>query len=134
MSASALARLLVAPIRCYQRFVSPGLPAACRYYPTCSSYAVESLQVHGALRGSWLTIRRVSRCHPWHAGGMDLVPPRRERSGVVASSPPVDSPTGTPETGAKQLSSQILMTNPPSGLPDARPATAEAPTPRSNAA
>lgn len=134
MSASAFARLLVAPIRFYQRFISPGLPATCRYYPTCSAYAVESLQEHGAFRGFWFALRRVGRCHPWHAGGMDPVPPRRERTGAIVSSPPVESAIEIPDTGAKQLASQIPSLNPPSGLPYARPATAEAPTPRSNAA
>jgi len=60
-----LARMVIAPIRLYQRFVSPALPASCRYYPTCSSYAVEAVQMHGALRGTGLALRRLGRCHPW---------------------------------------------------------------------
>ncbi|MGI8418705.1 MAG: membrane protein insertion efficiency factor YidD [Nakamurella sp.] len=76
--ASVPARLLTGPIRFYQRFISPALPATCRYSPTCSAYAVEALQVHGALRGSWLTIRRIGRCHPWSKRGhFDPVPPAR---------------------------------------------------------
>jgi putative membrane protein insertion efficiency factor len=125
-----LARTLVAPIRFYQRFISPALPASCRYYPTCSAYAVESLQVHGAMRGSWLGIRRVARCHPWHAGGFDPVPPPRERSGPADSSLPVEPSSGVPETDPNQL----LDPTPDFVPPTARPATAEAPTPRSNAA
>lgn len=70
-------RVLVLPIRFYQRFISPYLPPTCRFHPTCSSYAVEALTVHGALRGSWLTVRRLGRCGPWHPGGLDPVPPKR---------------------------------------------------------
>lgn len=71
-------RILVAPIRWYQRFISPALPATCRYYPTCSAYAMQALQVHGALRGSWLAVRRLGRCHPWsRRDHFDPVPPPR---------------------------------------------------------
>jgi hypothetical protein len=69
-----MARLLVLLVRFYQRFISPGLPAACRFHPSCSTYAVEALSRHGAARGSWLTIRRLGRCHPFHPGGIDPVP------------------------------------------------------------
>jgi putative membrane protein insertion efficiency factor len=69
-----LGRVLVAVIRGYQRFVSPALPPACRFYPTCSAYAVEAIQRHGALKGTWLAARRLSRCHPLHEGGIDPVP------------------------------------------------------------
>jgi putative membrane protein insertion efficiency factor len=65
---------LVLLVKLYQRLVSPMLPAACRFYPSCSSYAVEALRRHGALRGSWLAIRRLGRCHPFHPGGIDPVP------------------------------------------------------------
>jgi putative membrane protein insertion efficiency factor len=68
-------RVLIAPIRAYQRYISPMRPPTCRYYPTCSAYAVEALETHGALRGGWLALRRLLRCHPWHAGGHDPVPP-----------------------------------------------------------
>jgi putative membrane protein insertion efficiency factor len=64
----------------YQRWISPALPPTCRFYPTCSAYAIEALQVHGVLMGSWLTLRRLLRCAPWHPGGIDPVPPRRPRS------------------------------------------------------
>jgi len=65
---------LVLVIRGYQLWVSPLLPAACRYYPTCSVYAIEALERHGALNGSWLAIRRIFRCHPFRPGGYDPVP------------------------------------------------------------
>ena len=66
--------ILVALVRGYQIVLAPLLPAACRYYPSCSAYAVEALEKHGALRGSWLAMKRVGRCHPFRAGGYDPVP------------------------------------------------------------
>ena len=66
--------LLVLTIRGYQLWLSPLLPAACRYYPTCSAYAIEALERHGAARGTWLAIRRIARCHPFRSGGYDPVP------------------------------------------------------------
>ena len=66
--------VLIALVRLYQRLISPLLPPACRFYPSCSAYAVEALRRHGALRGSWLTVRRLSRCHPFCEGGVDRVP------------------------------------------------------------
>ena len=71
------ARLLVALLRGYQRWVSSALPPTCRFYPTCSSYAIEALQVHGLLRGTALAAWRLLRCAPWHPGGVDPVPPAR---------------------------------------------------------
>ena len=65
---------LVFLVRLYQRLVSPLLPPACRFYPSCSSYAIQALERHGALRGSLLAARRLGRCHPFHPGGVDLVP------------------------------------------------------------
>jgi uncharacterized protein len=61
-------------VRAYQVGISPLLPASCRYYPSCSSYAIEALERHGALRGSWLAARRILRCHPFRPGGFDPVP------------------------------------------------------------
>ena len=75
-----MARLLVLLVRFYQRFIGPGLPRACRYYPSCSAYAVEALSRHGAARGAWLATRRILRCHPFHPGGVDPVPDARVRS------------------------------------------------------
>ena len=66
--------LLLLPLRWYQRWISPALAPHCRFSPSCSSYAMEALRIHGALRGSWLAVRRLLRCHPWHDGGHDPVP------------------------------------------------------------
>ena len=66
--------LLMSLVRGYQVMLSPLLPAACRYYPSCSAYALEALERHGALRGGWLSLRRLGRCHPFRPGGYDPVP------------------------------------------------------------
>ncbi len=69
-----VARLAIGAIRAYQRWLSPLLGANCRYHPTCSSYGLEALERHGAVRGGWLAIKRIGRCHPFHEGGFDPVP------------------------------------------------------------
>jgi len=66
--------VLAVMVRGYRYFISPLLPPACRFYPSCSAYAERALQEHGVLRGGWLTARRLCRCGPWHAGGFDPVP------------------------------------------------------------
>jgi putative membrane protein insertion efficiency factor len=71
-------RLLLGLIAGYRYFLSPLLGPSCRFYPTCSAYAEEAIRDHGPLRGSWLAIVRISKCHPWHPGGVDPVPPRKE--------------------------------------------------------
>lgn len=68
-------RLLAAPIRAYRFFLSPWLGSACRFEPTCSRYALDALDQHGAAAGAYLATRRVLRCHPWCDGGLDPVPP-----------------------------------------------------------
>jgi putative membrane protein insertion efficiency factor len=73
-----VALVLVWLVRGYQVLISPLLGPTCRYYPSCSAYAVEALQRFGPARGTWLTLRRLSRCHPWSPGGVDHVPPRRD--------------------------------------------------------
>ena len=67
-------RILIVPIRVYQRFLSPFLPASCRFAPTCSHYAIEAIARHGPLKGGWLAARRIGRCHPWGPSGYDPVP------------------------------------------------------------
>ncbi|SQI44484.1 Putative membrane protein insertion efficiency factor [Leminorella richardii] len=74
-SSSAGARLLIMLIRGYQLFISPLLGPHCRFRPTCSQYGIEALRRFGMLKGSWLTIKRVLKCHPLHEGGDDPVPP-----------------------------------------------------------
>ncbi|HVK25918.1 MAG TPA: membrane protein insertion efficiency factor YidD [Actinokineospora sp.] len=85
-----IARVLLVPVRVYRRWISPVLPPACRFYPSCSEYAVTALTTHGAARGSWLAVRRLLRCGPWHPGGFDPVPPRTPKNQSGASAP-VDS-------------------------------------------
>ena len=69
-----MARLLILPICFYQKFISPLTPPSCRYTPTCSQYAVEALRKHGPLKGMYLAVRRILRCHPWGGHGYDPVP------------------------------------------------------------
>ena len=85
-------RALLAVVGFYSRAISPALPPRCRFYPTCSAYAAEAIERHGAARGSWLAVRRILKCAPWHPGGLDPVPPRRD-------SPSCASPTGTASDG-----------------------------------
>lgn len=98
----ALAAPLILLIRLYQRFISPFRPPTCRFYPSCSAYAVTSLSRFGPVKGGWLALRRLGRCHPWTPGGVDEVPQtweaRNDRPEFV---PPVqagenDSVAGTP--------------------------------------
>ncbi|HWH41766.1 MAG TPA: membrane protein insertion efficiency factor YidD [Usitatibacter sp.] len=69
-----MARLLLALIRAYRYLLSPWWGGSCRFTPSCSSYAMEAIERHGAVRGGWLALRRIARCHPWCAGGFDPVP------------------------------------------------------------
>jgi putative membrane protein insertion efficiency factor len=71
------ARVLALPIIAYRRWISPALPARCRFYPSCSAYALEALATHGAWRGLRLTLWRLLRCQPFHPGGYDPVPPKK---------------------------------------------------------
>ena len=66
--------ILIAPIRFYRRFISPLKPACCRFTPTCTQNAIEAIRKHGPIRGLWLAIRRILRCHPWGGSGYDPVP------------------------------------------------------------
>ncbi|UDY34347.1 membrane protein insertion efficiency factor YidD [Dermatobacter hominis] len=78
---SLAARGLTGVVRVYQH-AAAGRPSPCRHVPSCSTYAVEALEAHGAVRGSWLAVRRLGRCHPWGTSGYDPVPPRRGAVGV----------------------------------------------------
>ncbi|RKZ81194.1 MAG: membrane protein insertion efficiency factor YidD [Gammaproteobacteria bacterium] len=71
---STMEKILIGFIRGYQLLVSPLIGTHCRFQPTCSSYMIEAIDRFGVIRGTWLGIRRLSRCHPWHTGGLDPVP------------------------------------------------------------
>jgi putative membrane protein insertion efficiency factor len=90
------ARLLLVAVRFYQRAISPVFPPRCRFEPSCSAYAVEAIEVHGAGRGGWLTVRRLAKCAPWHPGGVDLVPARPD----TTRDPGTVEPTHTSSTAA----------------------------------
>ncbi|MNI92860.1 putative membrane protein insertion efficiency factor [compost metagenome] len=70
-------RVVQVPIHVYRKFISPLKPPTCRFYPTCSAYALEAIEVHGALKGSLLAAIRIAKCQPFHPGGLDPVPPKR---------------------------------------------------------
>ncbi|MEZ3520785.1 MAG: membrane protein insertion efficiency factor YidD [Muribaculaceae bacterium] len=78
----ATVAILSLPILFYRACISPLTPPSCRFVPSCSAYALEALRIHGPLRGSWLAIRRILRCHPWGGSGYDPVPPRKQKSGI----------------------------------------------------
>jgi len=79
---SPLARLLALPVHAYRLFLSPWLGMNCRFQPTCSAYALEALEKHGAFYGGWLTLRRLLRCHPLGGSGYDPVPPTKGDDGA----------------------------------------------------
>lgn len=81
--------LLIGLLKAYRAVISPLYGQVCRYHPSCSAYALEAVTRHGGVRGSWLAVRRLGRCHPWAAGGYDPVPP--------ASAPPRPGRTATEE-------------------------------------
>lgn len=87
LNRSLLQRAAIYPLSIYQRYLSPlkGV-SSCRFHPTCSSYAIEAIEVHGALRGSFMGFMRVLRCHPFHPGGYDPVPPKRARRALGSTS------------------------------------------------
>ncbi|WZX99365.1 membrane protein insertion efficiency factor YidD [Bacillus sp. FSL W7-1360] len=72
--------LMIKLIRLYQRCISPLKPPSCRFYPTCSHYGIEAIKLHGALKGGYLTCKRILKCHPFHPGGFDPVPQKKAKS------------------------------------------------------
>lgn len=100
---SPATRLLRQLVLLYRRLLSPLLPPRCRFAPSCSTYALEALEVHGALRGTGLAVGRVLRCHPFHPGGHDPVPPARSstarRPAVAVVSDDAGVSTGRPAAG-----------------------------------
>ncbi|MGY1615875.1 membrane protein insertion efficiency factor YidD [Geodermatophilus sp. SYSU D00691] len=87
---------LLAAVRFYQRAISPALPPRCRFYPTCSAYALEAIERHGAARGTWLALRRLAKCAPWHPGGVDLVPEPRPGTTAVGRTSSTAAPAAVP--------------------------------------
>jgi uncharacterized protein len=106
-------RALLAVIGFYSRAISPALPPRCRFYPTCSAYAAEAIERHGAARGSWLAVRRILKCAPWHPGGVDLVP----------------APRGSGTAEEDHSSSRAVSAVPPSGETPGAPARPDRATP-----
>ena len=115
---STLARLSVAAVRAYQRWISPLRPPTCRFTPSCSAYAVEALERFGAVRGGWLTARRLLRCGPWHPGGHDPVQTAVGRRGdpghVKSLSPRRPRPISRP---APPSTRSDAATSTPTGAP-----------------
>lgn len=72
-------KILIAIIKFYRAYISPMTPPTCRFTPTCSQYGLEAIETHGALKGGYLTIKRILKCHPLHPGGIDLVPEKKEK-------------------------------------------------------
>jgi putative membrane protein insertion efficiency factor len=95
-------RLLIALIRGYQYAISPLMGNHCRFVPSCSQYAADAIQIHGPGRGLWLALRRLARCHPWHAGGYDPVP----RDPACCASDPATHPHPEPLPGPVDTSSR----------------------------
>ena len=73
---SPLARVFALPVHAYRLVISPLIATNCRFHPSCSSYALQALEKHGAFKGSWLAAKRIARCHPWGGSGIDNVPPK----------------------------------------------------------
>lgn len=72
-------KILLLLIKFYQKAISPLTPPTCRFHPTCSQYGFEAIETHGALKGTWLAVRRISKCHPFHEGGFDPVPEKKKK-------------------------------------------------------
>lgn len=79
MTVKTMRLVAKAPIHFYRKVISPLKAPSCRFYPSCSQYALEAIDVHGVAKGSWLALRRIGRCHPFHPGGYDPVPPKKQQ-------------------------------------------------------
>ena len=82
-----MTRFVLFALRVYQRWISPAIGPRCRFAPSCSSYAVEAVEVHGICRGGWLALRRLAKCQPFHSGGYDPVPPARSHVNLAKATP-----------------------------------------------
>jgi len=80
-------KIMKAPIRFYRKFISPLKPPTCRFYPSCSQYALQAIDEYGALQGGWMAVKRIARCHPFHPGGFDPVPPNPRRRREASEQP-----------------------------------------------
>jgi len=100
-SVNPAARVLLFAIRVYQMFFSAWMPSACKFYPSCSQYAADAVQLHGARHGSWLALRRLARCHPFTRGGVDMVPDAVEcaRDGNTTDEAPILEDSGNTDVG-----------------------------------
>lgn len=78
-----MAKIFIRLIRFYQKYISPLKPRTCRFYPTCSEYAITAIERFGALKGSWLALKRLLKCHPFHPGGIDYVPQKKKKNSDV---------------------------------------------------
>ncbi|MFI0410258.1 membrane protein insertion efficiency factor YidD [Actinomadura sp. 3N508] len=116
-SPGPVAGLLILLVRAYRRFLSPLLGQQCRFHPSCSAYGLEALQVHGALRGTWLTARRIVRCQPFHPGGHDPVPPKKPSERCFSGGTGGTSPTSAQE--------RSMAATPDPGREESGPALAE---------
>ncbi|TMQ89672.1 membrane protein insertion efficiency factor YidD [Actinomadura soli] len=115
-----VAALLILLVRAYRRFLSPLLGQQCRFQPSCSAYGLEALQVHGSLRGTWLTARRIARCHPFHPGGYDPVPPKKPSETRFSG-----GAEGTSRTSRTSAQERSAAASPNSGREESGPALAE---------
>jgi uncharacterized protein len=113
-------RAVLAAIGFYSRAISPALPARCRFYPTCSAYAAEAVELHGAGRGTWLAVRRLAKCAPWHPGGVDLVPgsPRAAEAAQGGTASHGHS-SSSPETSAAEAAAASGVPTTPRATPPA---------------
>jgi uncharacterized protein len=133
-------RAVLASIAFYSRAISPALPPRCRFYPTCSAYAAEAVELHGAGRGTWLALRRLAKCAPWHPGGVDLVPGSAQHpvaSGHAPGTVTSGQSSSTPETpAAAGVESGASAAAPGDPTPDAttQPAMRRAPMEESSLA